>query len=254
MRMSFVRCQACGAKALMAASQCPRCSEPLGLRDDYGKERPLAHCQGCDTYYQRSLGACKWCGTKAPRSSASFAIAAVVLVMLAGGVWAGTRYLQSRDLKTARESATAPLLSMAVSASQLAASATNTPTSTPAPKAPELDSVLPPPVRPETAIPKPARDRTPPPAPPTVHRDAVQPSAAAVVATTSDGDWVSAVSTTWVNVRAHPSRDSGVVMVIGPGSRVQLASSRSSWTRVSAGRTTGWADRRLFAVDALVPR
>lgn len=89
--MRFVRCEDCGAKALIAASQCPRCTHPLELRDSRGEPVPLAHCRSCDTFYPRSRGGCKWCGTKAPAASTLplpilGGIAAVIL--LAGiGYW-----------------------------------------------------------------------------------------------------------------------------------------------------------------------
>src|SRR6185312_17086419 len=65
-RMRFVRCEACGAKALVAASGCPHCGTSLGLRDSRGEPLALAHCPTCDLYYPRKLGECRWCGTEAP--------------------------------------------------------------------------------------------------------------------------------------------------------------------------------------------
>ena len=61
--MRSVRCDVCGTKALMAASQCPKCSHPLAFRDGFGEILPLAHCPTCDSDYPLHQGACKWCGT-----------------------------------------------------------------------------------------------------------------------------------------------------------------------------------------------
>ena len=61
--MRSVRCDVCGTKALMAASKCPKCSNPLAVRDGFGDLLPMAHCPTCDSDYPASAGACKWCGT-----------------------------------------------------------------------------------------------------------------------------------------------------------------------------------------------
>ena len=61
--MRPVRCEACGAKALMAASQCPKCSHLFEVRDGFGEMLPLAYCSSCESYYPAHLGSCKWCGT-----------------------------------------------------------------------------------------------------------------------------------------------------------------------------------------------
>ena len=61
--MRSVRCDVCGTKALMAASQCPKCSHPLAVRDGFGELLPLAHCPTCDSDYPAHQGACRWCGT-----------------------------------------------------------------------------------------------------------------------------------------------------------------------------------------------
>ena len=66
--MRSVRCKACGTKALMAASQCPKCGELFEVRDGFGELLPLAYCSTCESYYPESLGACRWCGTKPDRA------------------------------------------------------------------------------------------------------------------------------------------------------------------------------------------
>src|SRR5262249_44268342 len=62
--MRSVRCDVCGTKALMAASQCPKCAHLFELRDGFGELLPLSYCDSCDSHYPASLGSCKWCGTK----------------------------------------------------------------------------------------------------------------------------------------------------------------------------------------------
>src|SRR5215813_2423817 len=61
--MRSVRCDACGTKALMAASQCPKCSHWFEMRDGFGELLPLAFCSSCQSYYPAHVGMCKWCGT-----------------------------------------------------------------------------------------------------------------------------------------------------------------------------------------------
>jgi hypothetical protein len=62
--MRSVRCDACGMRALIAASQCPHCGHLFELRDSFGELLPLAHCTTCDSEYPLKRGACVWCGTK----------------------------------------------------------------------------------------------------------------------------------------------------------------------------------------------
>ena len=61
--MLAVRCEACGLKALVAASQCPHCGHLLDIRDSFGELLPLVHCTTCDASYLRRDGACRWCGS-----------------------------------------------------------------------------------------------------------------------------------------------------------------------------------------------
>jgi hypothetical protein len=87
-RMRFVRCEACGAKALVAASQCPQCGIALELRNSHGDPIPLAHCENCDLYYPRSRGECRWCGTKSPGfPTATVGWSALGLVAAVGIGW-----------------------------------------------------------------------------------------------------------------------------------------------------------------------
>ena len=66
--MRAVRCDACGAKALMAAAKCPKCGHLFEVRDGFGEMLPLAYCSSCESYYPEHLGSCRWCGTKPERA------------------------------------------------------------------------------------------------------------------------------------------------------------------------------------------
>lgn len=62
--MQAVRCEACGLKALVAASTCPHCGHLLDIRNSFGELVPLVYCTTCDVSYPARDGACRWCGSK----------------------------------------------------------------------------------------------------------------------------------------------------------------------------------------------
>jgi hypothetical protein len=62
--MQAVRCEACGLKALVAASTCPHCGHLLDIRNSFGELLPLIYCTTCDVSYPARDGACRWCGSK----------------------------------------------------------------------------------------------------------------------------------------------------------------------------------------------
>lgn len=89
--MRSVRCDVCGTKALMAASQCPKCGHAFEVRDGSGATLPLAHCATCDSYYPQSVGSCRWCGTKPERAAIGPLVwkgfGVLTFVSLAIGAW-----------------------------------------------------------------------------------------------------------------------------------------------------------------------
>lgn len=89
--MRSVRCDVCGTKALMAASQCPKCGHAFEVRDGSGATLPLSHCATCDSYYPQSVGACRWCGTKPERAPIGPLVwkgfGVLTFVSLAIGAW-----------------------------------------------------------------------------------------------------------------------------------------------------------------------
>jgi hypothetical protein len=89
--MRSVRCDACGTKALMAASKCPKCRNPIAIRDGFGELLKLAHCASCDSYYPDALGSCKWCGTRPERAPVTpliwKAFGVLAFVAMAWGAW-----------------------------------------------------------------------------------------------------------------------------------------------------------------------
>src|SRR5262245_56014724 len=93
--MRSVRCDVCGAKALTAASSCPKCGQLFELRDGFGKLLPLVYCVTCDAYYPEHLGRCRWCGSQpvpAPKLPHVLkGVGVVALVGLGTGLWFARR-------------------------------------------------------------------------------------------------------------------------------------------------------------------
>lgn len=89
--MRSVRCDACGTRALMAASKCPKCGHEIEVRDGFGEMLPLAHCSTCDSFYPSKLGACRWCGTKPERAPIGpfvwKGVGVATFVAMAWGAW-----------------------------------------------------------------------------------------------------------------------------------------------------------------------
>src|SRR5829696_5296052 len=89
--MRAVRCDACGAKAMVAAAKCPTCGHLFELRDGFGELLPLAYCSGCESYYPEKAGECRWCGTKPERAPIGpniwRGVGAVAVVAVVGTIW-----------------------------------------------------------------------------------------------------------------------------------------------------------------------
>lgn len=220
--MAYLRCTACGSKALVAASQCPRCWHPFQLVNARGDRAKLARCRGCGIMH-RADSLCHWCGeikTPAWRSAAvwrplsGLAAAAVLAV---GGWQLGPGALSAvRSSAASLRASTAPVATVAEGSA-----------GTPSVAAP----------RPEP------RD------------NGLITSAMAATVTQADSiEWTPAVARTWVNVRSDASRDGEVVGVIQPDARALLGSDRAGWRQVRSTEVTGWVDPRLFDADSLRPR
>lgn len=272
--MRFTRCDACGAKALMAASQCPKCSHWLGLRNDKGESVPLARCKSCQCYYPRRQDGCKWCGTPQPTSRPSSIVwGAVGVVMIAGAAWGAVRVLGDADavapprMTTVAKSPAQPATPAPVPPSpsvSLAASPSVPPAASP--------SVSPaaPPVTPATAPVQSALVKAAPPpdtrtmpaprreSPSAMPRSATVANVAEPKPTLPDAnnpaDTVrpmpggEGTARTWVNVRAATGRAAEVLGVITPDTRVRFGQARGAWIQVRTAALSGWADRRLFSV------
>ena len=254
--MRSVRCDACGTKALMAASQCPKCGHLFDVRDGFGELLPLSYCTTCESYYPESLGSCRWCGTKpapppiSPRVWKAAGGAALGVVLLVGWLLRDSRPKHPTDV--ASSGSHNPKLTPVAD--------------TPAP-APADTMPLPKPIETVSSA---VRDRAPSPGitsvvstgtvvpnvspPPMVDRSSTKPAAVAaqiirLVAVGQLGEQG------WVIVRAAPRKEARIVASIGPDSRVQLGESKGTWRRIRSRNISGWVEpRSSFAVTQPSPR
>jgi hypothetical protein len=250
--MGYLRCEACGAKALSAASQCPRCHHLFDLHDGRGQRAPLRTCSGCGIMHRKDRP-CHWCGeapatSRSPwviRSAAAVAVAAVMGAgawqyggSVLGGVVGGLSALGERS---------APV--------QVVASSSTTSTASAGPTPAPIERASPPPVSPIAAV-RPGGDAS------WSGTSAPDRDGSLAMATTPSGvrvamdsvAWQPAVARTWVNVRNDASRDGEVVGVISPESRALLGVGRAGWRRVRSPDVSGWVDPRLFQADSVGTR
>ena len=258
--MRAVRCDACGAKAMMAAAKCPSCGHLFELRDGFGELLPLAYCSSCDSYYSEKLGECKWCGTKPEHPPIApliwKAAGATALVVMVGAAFLLRNHSTddvSPVIERARKEAAAPRapapagpnempVDTALARSIANAAESTTPSTTSLPVAstalvqsgevaPTSDAPVVSPSSAAMAMPGPAASTS----------FTVPPNATKARRTSR---WVSSVARDWVIVRAGASKQSRIVASIGPNSRVQLGESQGTWRRIRAKGLVGWVESR----------
>jgi hypothetical protein len=224
--MRSMRCDACGNKALMAASQCPSCGHLFEVRDGFGDLFPLAFCSSCDSYYPERVGSCKWCGTtpepppNAPRVWKI--VGAVAVAGLVGVTWL---------LRDAGEAPAAKVEQQADPVVQTAPTAV-APVAAVVPTAPSSEIVETPPAIEAT---------------PSVDSSVVAPPPPKVKAAASR--WVNSVARDWAIIRAGPSKQTRITASVGPGARVQLGESQGTWRRIRARGIAGWVEPRASFAD-----
>jgi len=254
-----VRCDRCGNKALIAASQCPHCGHLFDIRDGFGELVPMEHCSTCDTQYPAREGACRWCGTKpevfriAPYAWKGAGVLACI--GLGWGAWAASRGTNETAIadSSVNESLTtvvdsgiaarrrARVVAVADTALDSLLAAVATIDSSP-PADSLADSVsVPAPIVPEPV----AIDSTPARRAPTVAARVPSSSKATTRSSRTRG-WMRATVRNWVIVRAAASNSSRVVASIGPDTRVQLGEARGDWMRIRMKGIIGWVERSRF--------
>jgi hypothetical protein len=280
--MRSVRCDACGTKALMAASQCPKCSHLFEVRDGFGELLPLSFCTSCQSYYPAHVGSCKWCGTvpepvRKPLPWTHIGVGGLIALAWLGGVLLrdpkgkshARSSAQSRARSHAKSAADDSVLQVVATAPADTFGA-STPADTLVVRdtiaawtnidAPAPATEVPTAVAPEQrvvqsgtrVIATSTRVATPtayPPAPvaypaaPIVSRTPPPPFASPSKTRVSSR-WVNLVAKNWIVVRTSASQDAHIVASVGPESRVQLGEVRGSWRRLRSRDILGWVDLR----------
>lgn len=232
--MAYLRCESCGAKALVAASRCPSCATEFHLVDARGERMALARCRGCGIMHRRDRS-CHWCPpARAGRWRSPVVMQGMAAALLLASAGATTwryggelRGAMSRAIASVEERG-ATLASTGTAPSAPATVATPVPAPVPILAAAGTDSM------PALAL-QDLQDS--PPAP-------------------DSSAWTPAVARTWVNVRSDASRDGAVIGVIKPSERAMLGEpgKRSGWRQVKGAEFEGWADSRLFTADSVSSR
>jgi hypothetical protein len=281
-RMRSVRCDVCGAKALIAASQCPKCSHLFETRDGFGELLPLAYCSSCESHYPAHVGSCKWCGTvpepepTSPLIWKRAAVGGLVAIAFLGG-FLMLREPRRKPASHARATAqakprpaasdtsdpvlqTLPADTFTVADTSAAAGASVVPVvetaDVPTATAPE-------PVVPQgmphaglrmaaprngvtrvVAAPSPSRVVTTDPIDNSNPAPSSAPSSASSRSRAQASRWVVLIAKNWITVRMDARDDAHVVASVGPESRVQLGELRGSWRRLRSRDISGWVDLR----------
>lgn len=243
--MQYVRCEACGAKALLAASQCPKCSNPLQLRDHHGEFVSLTQCRKCDTWYPTSRGGCKWCGTKPGSGPSSRVFAGIgASLAVAALVW----WMVARMSDPAASEARSPAAEIRPPADSLpsVASVTVTPSVTAPPESSTFGSDT---TARGDSVTNPAPNIAPPPAPAAALPPGVmQPPTGFTRSGIASPD-------TYINLRTEPDRAAAIVGTINPGTQVETGARFRGWrqVRTPAGQV-GWVDPRHLVDIPTRPR
>jgi hypothetical protein len=235
--MQLVRCDACGAKAILAASQCPRCTNPFWLRMHNGNIVPLSKCSDCNTWFEKSKGSCKWC-VNAPVRQRSLALPVViVMVVLVAALVAWRTGLLARD-------STGPGDATPMAGPPRAAAGDSVPV-------PPMDTLQ---IALAVSAPPQLRDSAATAAPVDVAPTAARaPLVAKERAPAVVGPWTRMRAVTWVNVRQTTGGNGDITGVINPDTPVLLGANRGGWRAVRAGALTGWVDGRHFRADTARP-
>lgn len=261
--MRSVRCDACGTKALLAASQCPKCGHLFEVRDGSGELLPLAHCPDCDSCYPAHVQSCKWCGTalvpeKARKGSTDR------LRWIAAGAFAAAVLLGF----LARDNSPRPASRARTPSQAKADSAPAADTQAPVmPDAPVVPAIAVAPPAPDSAIVAASSAEPLTPVAPTevstpvdkvvaVH-EVVSDGAVSARTTTAprarrrSSPWTSVVAKQWVIVRTGADRSARIVASVGPSTRVQLGEARGSWRRIKSRGIAGWVDASAGSFAAI---
>lgn len=252
--MAYLRCTACGSKALIAASQCPRCAQPFNVHDARGERVKLVKCRGCGIMHRHD-SLCHWCGERGrglqiPKQVWRSAAALLLTAGTASAVWNFGPAIRDFGGAIARDVQREVQRDRAADAAERARLVAGS--------MPASRSTVPTDAAPNVAATQLASAEL-------SAANAVMLSDTAVTGV-ADGaldlmtaqmdsvQWTPVVARTWVNVRSDASRGGEVVGVIKPASRAMLGTDRAGWRQVRSTEVSGWVDPRLFETDSLRTR
>ena len=253
--MPYTNCTACGAKALVGATRCPRCQVPF-VSYEFGGERVITvNCPNCGVQRPVAIGVCPNCLMSTAPSGRRLARGLIltglgIAAILTVGYLISRRTEQTKpaevpavsmvdtDLTSdsipprdaavlAASDSTKRAASPSVASVPLSVPATTPATVLAAPRAAPLADAA------KAASANPAAPR---PAPP--------PS----VAVPDTGRWEDATANTWVRVRSAPTRESEMLRMVDSGQRVRLGPPVNYWRSIRVGVDRGWVDPQFFTV------
>ena len=253
--MPYTNCTACGAKALVGATRCPRCQAPF-VSYEFGGERVVTvNCPNCGVQRPVAIGVCPNCLMSTAPSGRRL-VRGLMLTSVGIAAILAIGYLISRFTEqpastqdpavrapdtgqmaelTAPSDSTALLAADTVERAVSVAAvpvATSVATRAPATVPTALGAATPPAAT--SALPSPAATR---PAPP--------PS----VVVPDTGRWEFAIANTWVHVRAAPTRESAMLRMVDSAQRVRLGPPMGNgWRPVRVGVDRGWVDPQFFTI------
>lgn len=252
--MAYLRCTACGSKALIAASQCPRCAQPFNVHDARGERVKLVKCRGCGIMHRHD-SLCHWCGERGrglqiPKQVWRSAAALLLTAGTASAVWTfgpairdfGGAIARDVQREVQRDRAADAAERARLVAGSMPASQSTVPTGvSPGVAATQLASA-------ELSAANAAMLSD------TAVTGVADGALDLMTAQMDSVQWTPVVARTWVNVRSDASRGGEVVGVIKPASRAMLGTDRAGWRQVRSTEVSGWVDPRLFETDSLRTR
>ena len=234
--MPYTNCTACGAKALVGATRCPRCQVPF-VSYEFGGERVVTvNCPNCGVQRPVAIGVCPNC----LMSTAPSGRRLVRGLMLTGVCIAAILTIGYLISRRTEQTKSAPVPAAIVPDSVL--SAGSIPPSDSAALAASDSSE-----RAASALVVPAVTANPTTALATVpaaSRAAPPPS----FAVADTGLWEYATANTWVRVRSAPTKESEALRMVDSAQRVQLGPPMNGWRPIRVGVDRGWVDPRLFTI------
>lgn len=254
--MPYTNCAACGAKALVGATRCPRCQAPFVSYDIGGERVPTVNCPNCGVQRPVAIGVCPNClmstapsGRRLARGLMLTGVGIAAILVIGYLISRRTELTKSAQAPVASVTDTGVTAAVTVTAdstalassdsSERAVSASVNPAAASVPAATPAAIPSPPGTAPSA---DPTTSVTPNPAVP-------RPAPPPTVAVADTGVWEFATANTWVRVRSAPTRASDVLRMVDSAQRVRLGPPMTNgWRPIRVGVDRGWVDPQFFTV------